>query len=104
VKSVIREFMTRNLDGDITNYEGRPTDSQSDPAPTRSATSWMTWVKQLDELTSARTLTKLNESLRKKKLDPNPATNASPMGKRRMKTKVAAAPVTECRGQGERID
>jgi hypothetical protein len=70
----IREFMT-GIYGDITNYEGRPTDSQSARADALSH-ELDDVVKQLDELTS-RDLTKLNESLRKKKLEPiQPLTQA----------------------------
>ena len=70
----IREFMT-GIYGDITNYEGRPTDSQSARADALSH-ELDDVVKQLDELTS-RDLTKINEGLRKKKLEPiQPLTQA----------------------------
>ncbi len=70
----IREFMT-GIYGDITNYEGRPTDSQSARADALSH-ELDDVVKQLDELTS-RDLTKINDGLRKKKLEPiQPLTQA----------------------------
>ncbi len=70
----IREFLT-GIYGDITNYEGRPTDSQVARGEALSH-ELDDVVKQLDELTS-RELPKVNEGLRKKKLEPiQPLTQA----------------------------
>ena len=70
----IREFLT-GIYGDITNYEGRPTDSQVARADALSR-ELDDVVKQLDQLTSAE-LPRVNQGLRKKKLEPiQPLTQA----------------------------
>ena len=70
----IREFLT-GVYGDVTNYEGRPTDSQAARADALSH-ELDDVVKQLSDLT-ARDLSKVNEGLRKKKLEPiQPLTQA----------------------------
>jgi hypothetical protein len=70
----IREFLT-GIYGDITSYEGRPTDSQVARADALSR-ELDDVVKQLDQLTSAE-LPRVNEGLRKKKLEPiQPLTQA----------------------------
>jgi hypothetical protein len=63
----IREFLT-GIYGDITNYEGRPTDSHVARADALSR-ELDDVVKQLDQLTSTE-LPRVNEGLRKKKLEP----------------------------------